>query len=78
MYSKHTKMSEPQQETFTKFVELNSGFIITFFGMIGACVSGTLVYFLRSRCTRVKCFCLECIRQPISEENMSRASLEHV
>ena len=62
-------MSEP--ETFTKFVELNSGFIITFFGMFGACISGTLVYFLRSRCSHIKCCCIECTRQPISEENIA-------
>lgn len=64
-----------ETETFSKFVELNSGFIITFFGMFGACVSGTLVYFLRSRCTRIKCGCIECVRQPISEENMNNISL---
>jgi hypothetical protein len=68
-------MSEVEPETFTNFIEVNGTWVITFTGILSACVSGTLVYFLRSRCTQIKCFCFECKRIPITEDNINSVSL---
>ena len=57
-----------EKDGFTEFIEVNSGFIITFTGMIGSCIAYLLVYFLKSRCTRIDCLCFKCERQPINEE----------
>ena len=70
-------MSE-QNESFTKFIEVNGTWVLSFTAVLSACISGTLVYFLRSRCTRIKCGCIECIRQPLSEENLGSANLDAV
>ena len=68
-------MSE-QNESFTKFIEVNVTWVLSFTAVLSACISGTLVYFLRSRCTTIRCGCIECIRQPLSEENLESANLE--
>jgi hypothetical protein len=68
-------MSE-QNESFTKFIEVNGTWVLSFTAVLSACISGTLVYFLRSRCTTIRCGCIECIRQPLSEENLESANLE--
>jgi hypothetical protein len=67
-------MSE-QHESFTKFVEVNGTWLLSFVAMLSACVSGTLVYFLKSRCLKIKCGCIECIREPISEDNLNNVDL---
>ena len=68
-------MSE-QNESFTKFIEVNGTWVLSFTAVLSACISGTFVYFLRSRCTTIRCGCIECIRQPLSEENLESANLE--
>ena len=68
-------MSEVERESFTKFVEVNGDWLVMFVGVLGAFVSVTMLYCLRSRCTNIRCFCVECIRQPISEENVNNVSL---
>ena len=68
-------MSE-QNESFTKFIEVNGTWVLSFTAVLSACISGTFVYFLRSRCTKIRCGCIECIRQPLSEENLESANLE--
>lgn len=69
-------MAEP--ETFTRFIETNGTWVLTFTGILSACVSGTLVYLLKSRCTRIACGCVSCEREPISEENLNSVALENV
>jgi len=44
---------------------INATFILTMTGMIGTGIGVLLTYFLKSRCTQVKCCCIECRRQPI-------------
>ena len=70
-------MSE-QNESFTKFIEVNGTWVLSFTAVLSACISGTFVYFLRSRCTRIRCGCIECIRQPLSEENLGSANLDAI
>jgi len=69
-------MSELEKETFTHFIEVNGTWVITFTGILSACISGTLVYFLRSRCTRIQCGCVSCERQPLSEDNLNNVNLD--
>ena len=68
-------MSEVEPETFTNFIEVNGTWLLSFVAMLSACVSGTLVYFLKSRCTRIKCGCVSCEREPLSEGNINSVSL---
>lgn len=65
-----------EKETFTKFIEVNGTWLLSFVALLSACASGTLVYFLKSRCTRITCFCCELERQPISEENLRNIELQ--
>jgi hypothetical protein len=44
------------------FVERNGAFLLSLVGMVGACISGLLAYFLRSRCRTIKCCGCECER----------------
>ena len=44
------------------FIERNGTWLLTMVTAVGACVSGLLVYMLKSRCTHIKCFCIECDR----------------
>ena len=70
-------MSEVERETFTKFIEINGTWVLTFTGILSACVSGTLMYFLKSRCTRINCGCVSCERDPISEDHLNAATLNN-
>ena len=70
-------MSE-QNESFTKFIEVDGTWVLSFTAVLSACISGTFVYFLRSRCTTIRCGCIECIRQPLSEENLESANLDAI
>ena len=47
------------------FVERNGTFLLTVFGMITACVGGMFTYFLKSRCTTIKCLGFRCDRKPL-------------
>jgi len=60
---------------FTNFVSTNSGFILTFFGICGGCVSGLAMCFLKSRCVRIKCCCISCDRTPLSEAAINDVAL---
>ena len=50
---------------FLQDLGINATFILTMTGMIGTGIGVLLTYFLKSRCTMVKCCCMECTRQPI-------------
>jgi len=47
------------------FIERHSGFILTFAGAISVSVGMVLTYFLKSRCSRVKCCCIELDRNVV-------------
>jgi len=52
-------------ESPASFLEKNSTFILTLFGIVSTGIGIVLTYFLKSRCTEIKCFGLFCKRQPL-------------
>jgi hypothetical protein len=60
-------MSEPIILGERDWLQNNSTFLLTLFGMVGGCMGSIMVYFLKSRCSEIKlCWgCVNCIRQPL-------------
>jgi hypothetical protein len=60
-------MSEPIILGQRDWLQNNSTFLLTLFGMVGGCMGSIMVYFLKSRCSEIKlCWgCVNCIRQPL-------------
>ena len=54
---------------------IDSGFILTLVGLLGAGSAYCLTYFLKSRCTRIKCGCIECLRDPITEDHLNEVQI---
>jgi len=55
---------------------IDGGFVLTLVGLIGAGSAYCLTYFLKSRCTRIKCGCIECLREPIAEDHLNDIQIE--
>ena len=47
------------------WLEKHETFVLTMVATVSATVTAILSYFLKSRCTKIKCFGLSCVRQPI-------------
>jgi len=47
------------------FIQKNGAWLISIIGLFSACVGAMLTYFLKSRCSEIKCFGLSCKRQVI-------------
>ena len=47
------------------WLEKHETFTLTMVATISAFVTAVLSYFLKSRCTKIKCFGMSCIRQPL-------------
>lgn len=58
------------------FIERNGAWLITVIGLVMTCISGVLVYFLKSRCRSIKCCGMECERDVIDLERVRRSTLE--
>tara|TARA_Y100001938_G_scaffold149410_1_gene236104 strand:- start:874 stop:1116 length:243 start_codon:yes stop_codon:yes gene_type:complete len=58
------KICGPQPD----FLDKHGTFILTFVGAISACSGIVLTYFLKSRCKRVKCGCIELDRNVVNLE----------
>ena len=56
---------------FNQFVQNNSGFLLTVFGLISACLGSFGVCILRSRCVTIKCCGASCERAVLSEHAVS-------
>ena len=52
-------------ESPSDFLEKHSSFLITVIGIASGGLGIVLTYFLKSRCTEIKCGCLSCRRNPI-------------
>ena len=52
------------------FLERNSAFLLSVFGILSACCAGMTAYLLKSRCTMIKCGCMSCEREPLPPENV--------
>ena len=70
-------MADEQPDSFTNFIQVNGTWVLTFTGLISACVGTTFVYFLKSRCTKVSIGCINCERDPISEDNLETVTIEN-
>ena len=60
-------MSETVILSERDWLEKNSTFLLTLFGMVGGCAGSMMVYFLKSRCSEIKlCWgCVNCVREPL-------------
>lgn len=58
------------------FVERNGAWLLSVFGVIAACMSGMLAYFLKSRCSRIKCCGFECERDVLDLERVPDDQLQ--
>ena len=47
------------------FIERNGTWLLGTFGIGSALIGGILAYFLKSRCTKIKCACMECDRRVV-------------
>jgi len=52
-------------ESPASFLEKNGTFVLTLVGIVSTGLGVVLTYFIKSRCTEIKCFGLFCKRQPI-------------
>ena len=53
---------EPEQD----FLEKHGSFFLTLFGVLTGVVGVVFTYFLKSRCTEIKCFGMFCKRKPLN------------
>lgn len=48
------------------FVERNGTWVLSVLAVLMSCLAAMLSFFLRSRCTMIKCCCFECERDVVS------------
>ena len=58
------------------FVERNGAWLLSVLGIFSACVSGMLVYFLKSRCVHIKCCGFECTRDVLDLSSVPEGALD--
>jgi hypothetical protein len=50
------------------FLQKHGAWVLTVVGLSSACLATVFAYFLKSRCKRIKLFCIECDREvPVLE-----------
>ena len=47
------------------FIEKNGAWLLTVLAGITACFGGVLTYFLKSRCSRIQCWGMSCVRDVV-------------
>ena len=67
-------MSDPC--SLSEFVSQNSGFLLTMAGVLSACCGGFLAFVLKSRCTEIKCCCVEFKRSVIDLSKTDPKAIE--
>ncbi len=50
------------------FIERNGTWVLSVLAVLMTCIGAMLTFFLRSRCSRIRCFCFECEREVVSLE----------
>ena len=63
---------------FAEFINENSAFVLTLLGLFGAGLSGVAMCVLKSRCTTIKCCCMQCERSVLSEQAVTELTAETV
>ena len=53
------------------FIQRNGTWLLSMLGIVSACISGLLMYFLKSRCSRIKCCGNECERDVLDLGNVT-------
>tara|TARA_R110002073_G_scaffold133450_3_gene280861 strand:+ start:3251 stop:3457 length:207 start_codon:yes stop_codon:yes gene_type:complete len=61
-------MSTPSVPYYYNF---DDTFILTVLGMVGGCGGALTAYFLKSRCIKIKCLCIECTRDPLPPDQVT-------
>ena len=56
-------------ESSPDFLEKHGSFFLTLFGVLTGVVGLILTYFIKSRCTEIKCFGMFCRRKPLDLDN---------
>jgi hypothetical protein len=56
-------------------MQITEAFLLTVIGLFGTGCAVLLRYFLKSRCKTVKCFCITCERDVVSEEKIDDVSV---
>ena len=54
---------------------LNGTFILSLITLVGGGATACLRYFLKSRCTSIKCCCISCQRDVIPSDNLNDVTL---
>ena len=57
------------------FIERNGAWLLSVVGILGSCTTAVLVYFLRSRCRRIRCCGCECERDVLDLETTQNGGL---
>ena len=60
------------------FVQRNSAFLLSVFGILSGCVAGLTAYFLKSRCTKISCLCFHCERDPLPPDAIGTTETNEV
>ena len=56
------------------WLEKHETFTLTMTATVSAAITALLSYFLKSRCTKIKCFGLSCTRQPLDIDTLQFVS----
>ena len=59
------------RESPASFLEKHEGWTITMVGFVGTGLGVLLSFFLRSRCTKIRCCGLSCDRTPLTADELS-------
>jgi len=62
----------------SEFVSSNSGFLLTLLGICTGCFGGLLGFILKSRCSKIKCCCVELERDVLDLSKADPKAMEIV
>lgn len=54
----------------------NGAFLLTILGICTGLCSGCLAFILKSRCSKIKCGCIEVQREVLSSDEMKNATID--
>jgi len=60
------------------WLEKHETFTLTMVATVSAAITALLSYFLKSRCTKIKCFGMSCNRQPLNLDEIANANVNDI
>lgn len=69
-------MTENSANYEPDFIERNGAWVLSMLGVVLGCVSAILAYFLKSRCTKIKCCGAECTRDVLDLERVPEQNMQ--